>query len=398
MPRYLSFFFGLSATSLLTLAAFNLLVDPYNIYGVIKSPAMDAAKLECNLLLSRVAKAEMLRNNRCEVLVLGSSRAEVGIDPRCSAWNCDEVYNLGLSATCIDEAAQVCRYAIHHQPLKRIVLLADFDNFADNDHRPKLEETRCNEQKDAVEYHLSKLFGIKTAKSSLIALRRYYRGPATTTWTFDRGYLCIPSQTGDYRQKFDLLTRQFMQQLYMRYVYSGRSMQPFAQIVADCRQANVELIVVLSPIHALHLETIHQAGLWSTFERWKEDMVGTLEQDRRAHPDDRPFALWDFTGYSPYTCEPVPAADDSNASMSWYLEYSHFTPALGSLVIARILNVTPPNGNSLVDFGVRIDHSNMAEHQATLRRQRDKYAESNALDVGRVKLIAQEVGAATRQR
>jgi hypothetical protein len=398
MPRYLKTFLVTSASLLIALASFNFLIDPYNIYGVVQSPALDAAKLECSFLISRVAKAEMLRNSRCEVLVLGSSRAEVGINPRCAAWNCDEVYNLGLSGTCIAEAAQVCRYAIHTKPLKRIVLLADFDNFADNDQQPKLEETRCNEQKDAVEYHLGKLLGIKTAKSSLTTLRRYRRGPETTTWTIDRGHLRAPLRDGAYHESFDRLTRQFLQQLYLRYVYSGRSMQSLAQIVADCRQANVELIVVLSPIHALHLETIHQAGLWPTFERWKRDLVETLAQDRQAHSEARQVALWDFTGYSPYTCEAVPAADDKQTCMRWYLEWSHFTPELGDLVIARILDRAPPDGRSLTDFGVRIDHDNLAGHLATLRRQRDEYADTYAAEVGRVKLIAQEVGASIRHR
>jgi hypothetical protein len=278
------------------------------------------------------------------------------------------------------------------------VLLADFDNFADNDQRPKLEETRANEHKDAIEYHLGKLLGIKTAKSSLATLKRYRRGPETTTWTLDRGHLCAPLRDRGYQDSFDHLTRQFLQQLYTRYVYSGRSMQPLKQMVADCRHSDVELIVVLSPIHALHLETIHQAGLWPTFERWKQDIVETIEQDRRENPAARPFALWDFTGYSQYTCERVPAATDMQSSMRWYLEWSHFTPALGDLVIARILGREPSDGRSLADFGVRIDQSNITEHLATLRNQRDEYAESNASDVGRVKLIAQEVGASTRQR
>lgn len=398
MPRYLKTLFVVVATPLLVLALFNLLVDPYNIYGVVKSPALDAAKLECSFLISRVAKAEMLRNSRCEVLVLGSSRAEVGIDPHCAAWNCDEVYNLGLSGTCIAEAAQVCRYAIHTKPLQRVVLLADFDNFADNDQSPKLEETRCNEQKDTVEYHLGKLLGIKTAKSSLATLRRYRRGPETTTWTLDRGHLCAPLRSGEYRDSFDLLTRQFLQQLYTRYIYSGRSMRGVSQIVADCRQANVELIVVLSPIHALHLETIHQAGLWPTFERWKRDLVDAIASDRQLHSNARRVALWDFTGYSPYTCERVPAAGDAQANMRWYIEWSHFTPELGDLVVARILGQAPPDGRSLADFGVRIHRENLTEHLASLRRQRDEYAESNASDVGRVKLIAQQVGASNRRR
>src|SRR5437868_2623301 len=70
MSRYLKTFLAVCVTPLLALAAFNFLVDPYNIYGVIKSPALDAAKLECGFLISRVAKAEMLRNHRCQVLVL----------------------------------------------------------------------------------------------------------------------------------------------------------------------------------------------------------------------------------------------------------------------------------------------------------------------------------------
>src|SRR3954464_13853160 len=101
MPRYLKICLLSCFAPLALIAAFNLLVDPYNIYRIVRSPALDAAKLDCNFLLSRVAKAEMLHNSDCEVLVLGSSRVELGIDPRCPAWGSDNVYNLGISGTCI---------------------------------------------------------------------------------------------------------------------------------------------------------------------------------------------------------------------------------------------------------------------------------------------------------
>src|SRR5688500_15590807 len=168
--RYLRTWSTALAIGLGALAALNLLVDPYGAYRLVRATRLEAAKPSGG---TRVAKAEMLHHSRCEVLILGSSRAEAGIDPRHPAWATDEVYNAALSGTHIDETAAVCRYALRLPSLRRVVLFADFCSFSENREpfNGDFDASRFHPHFNPAEYHFSNLLGGKAAEQSLKTLR-----------------------------------------------------------------------------------------------------------------------------------------------------------------------------------------------------------------------------------
>ena len=79
------------------------------------------------------------------------------------------------------------------------------------------------------------------------------------------------------------------------------------------------------------------------------------------------------TGYTGYVGETVPPAGDTTTRMKWYLEASHFTPALGEEVLNRLLaSGAEQYGPS--DFGVRLTTNNLAAHLSRIRADRETYA------------------------
>ena len=99
-------------------------------------------------------------------------------------------------------------------------------------------------------------------------------------------------------------------------------------------------------------------------------------------------ALWDFTGYGGIVAEKVPAEGDRSSRMKWYLEVSHFTPALGDLVLRQMLNGNTSEAGSRSDFGVRLFPANIEEHLATRRAARELYAKANPEEIAWLDKIA----------
>ena len=200
------------------------------------------------------------------------------------------------------------------------------------------------------------------------------------------GYLnrSAPPKDG-HRKAFRKAIRKFLThpELYNGYVYGRSRLEDFQQIVKLCRERGCELIVIIPPVHALQLETIRQAGLWKDFEKWKRDLVTGLAEDAIRHPDSPAISLWDFTAYTGYNAEPVPADADRSA-MQWYWESSHFKKELGDLMLARALG-----GEG--SFGVRLTRENIEQHLETLRNGRATYLQACPDDAAMVREIGADV-------
>jgi len=394
--RYLRHFAAALALGLIALVALNLLVDPYGAYRLVRAGGLEAAKPAGG---TRVAKAEMLFHSRCEVLILGSSRAEAAIDPRHAAWGTDEVYNAALSGTHIEETAAVCRYALQLPTLRRVVLFADFCSFSENRQpfNADFEASRFNPDLDELEYHFANLFGGKAAEQSLKALRVALTGEQPDT-RGDRGLVIRASRPRPrHRLAFDKTIEHYLTapQLYTGFRYTERSLDSLRALARACREHGVALTVVVPPTHALQLEAIQQAGLWPTFELWKREVTAAVEEINRAvraPPEAADIAFWDFSGYAGYVAEEVPDAAADEATMRWFWESSHFKKELGDLVICRLQGAAPPDGLDLRDFGVRLTGGNIERHLASLRADRQMYLATHRAELTRVEAIARAAG------
>jgi hypothetical protein len=74
--------------------------------------------------------------------------------------------------------------------------------------------------------------------------------------------------------------------------------------------------------------------------------------------------LWDFSDYSEWTTEPVPASGDRKTPTRWYWEPTHFKKALGALMVRRMFDHDP------TPFGVLLTPDNVAARNAAVRAQR----------------------------
>ena len=363
-------------------ATVNLLADPLGAYPWIALKKIEPYRRQ---VTSRPAKAEMLLRHPCDVLLLGSSRIQEGLPVRHPAYGTARVSNLGLNGTTLIETAAVVDVAMQRQRPKRVLLGADFMMFSDfRGLSAGFKNSRFNPELEPLEYHFTNILGADKLNDSGLLLQQWLRGKPQPP--SERGFDPRRLPPGmSQRDLFAYNVREFLVKPgnYGAYHYSLDCLEAFRQIVRQCRDAGIELVAFIPPVHALQLEIIRAARLWPTFERWKGDLARILAEEGVVEA----VPLWDFTGYTGYVAETVPPAGDTTTRMKWYLESSHFAPALGEEVLNRLLTAGAEQHRPS-DFGVRLTTKNLAAQLSRIRADRETYAAAHSDEIAWVTELA----------
>ena len=374
--KYLSYCSLVFLLGMALVAALNLVVDPFGAYRTVNIDALRGHRAK---LGDRIAKAEMLRRGPWDVVILGSSRAQVGIDPSDSLWEGARVINGALTATNLLELAGVMEYAAEVSRPKRVIFMVDFLMFDEN-RAPQsgFAKSRFNTDRSLAEYHTGSLLGAHATASSWQVLKDWARSKPSR---YDEsGHALGIGHRSKYtaRYRFKRTLENFLEGMYAHYLYSPTRVDCFRRLVRTCLANGTELTVAISPVHALQLEAIRQAGLWLDFERFKRDLVAVVSQEEESF--SIPVAVWDFTSFAGPNAEPVPPAEDP-ADMNWYWESSHYKSELGQLVLKRVIGDPQPVKDWASNFGTQINAANVEQHLSKLRRQREDYVASHPEDM-----------------
>lgn len=358
---FLKVFLGGLLIVLPAIAAFNLVVDPYEVYRLWPESPLNDYKGERK---TWTFKAEMVHHEKCTAAILGSSRV-LWIDPHSRHWGPGGAYNLGLRAATMEEVLQVFHYTVGEAPLQRVFLCVDFFQFNVGESPNDMQPSRFNRELTPVEYHLDKLIGMRATRASFKTLGYWLRDKPTPYTS--RGRIGLVALTGaaPTRRRMEVTVRGYAAK-FRRYQEDPRQMECFRNIVRTCRRRNLELTVLIPPVHACHLETIRLSGKWDQWERWKRQLVNVLDGETNGNN-----MLWDFTGYSPYTTEPLPEGDEVDA-LEWFAETSHFKENLADLLLEVVYGKA-----SNASFGRRLCSANLDAHLAEIRRDRRAWLEQS---------------------
>jgi hypothetical protein len=127
--RFVVVLLGLILLPPLLLAAFVVAVDPYYAFGSPSWRGINAVRpyYETNIFS---AKLNQVRRIQPAAVALGSSRAEVGLDPRHPGWADSRTFNFGLPGSTSYEVMLAFLHAqAAGQPLKQAVVGLDFFGF-----------------------------------------------------------------------------------------------------------------------------------------------------------------------------------------------------------------------------------------------------------------------------
>lgn len=376
---------GLAASAAVIL--FNWLVDPLDIYRVIRIEGVNAYKTTYKSY-ARVAKPLQIERNRYQRLALGSSRTEIGIPVYGTAWDRmgEPGFNAGLNGANVDTLYAVFHHALQVTDLRDIVIGLDFGMFNGEMKQgfeyPELLANGPSWQ-EKFKRHLKgiglTLFSPATTAASVKTLRHQ---SAMDNKYHDTGQVnnvreIQKNASIGYRTRFEHFENASLRDYWtpcrdngFRYD-NGRghdAMAVFRDMLMLAQGKHLSIHLFISPVHARLLETLSAGELWPAFDQWKRDVVAVVEEARLR--TGLAIELWDFSGYHSYAAEPIP---EPGNDMRYHLDSSHYTEAVGRIILNTIYGNPKPDPS----FGTLLTPQTIEGHLEDIRRRQKAYRQQH---------------------
>jgi hypothetical protein len=374
---------------LASVGAINRFVDPFGAFATtVNDRPQEAGLFGSN---TRLAKAHVVSRFRPEAIILGSSRAEVGLSAAHEAWQYERVYNLGLPQASIAEILEYYEHAIAAGSLKQAVLGLDFYQFNPMlEPRPDFDACRLRNPGSAWTRWRAALCDMpalllsRRALGESIAqlrgrskeadyLRDGSRNELAKEAEFRRaGYqhAAFLDSEFSYLNRIDLLGGFRTSNLAFEETAGPR----FEALLRLSYEHGVDLRLFISPSHARQFELIREMGLWDEFVRWKRFLLATATSIAAEYASE-PFPIWDLADYNVFSQEALPPLEDREARMKWYWESSHYNRSLGQ----RVLNLVLAGRDE--GIGRQIEADDIDSWLAALELRRAKYARAAENDL-----------------
>ncbi|MGV7220232.1 MAG: hypothetical protein ACQ9MH_01755 [Nitrospinales bacterium] len=342
----------------------------------------------------RLSKLYAVRKFKPSSIILGTSRAELGIDPDHPKWSSKPVYNLSLNSVNIYEAFRYMQHANASRPLKQVVLMLDLFmfNVDTNPNTQDFEEHRLavdaeGHPQNSYFDNISILGSLDTFRNSISTLLKHdsddfesYLPNGVRKPGFQR---LLVERSGGHHEIFT-----YMEKFYIKYYYKSfkftnsewDNWKVYRNLIDMAHKNKIDLRLVIAPTHARLLETMSLMNVWQTFEQWKQKLV-LINEEEATQFGKTPFPLWDFSGYNKYSIEEVPPLGDTKTVMRWHWESSHYKPALGDLLLDRIFDSEDPESGASLDFGIQLTSGNIENHLEKIRKDRQQWRVDFPLEV-----------------
>lgn len=355
------------------------LVDPYRLYRLAEHPGLNQVKIQPERYQKEI-KLASARAMQADLLILGNSRAEIGLDPDYPGLAALGLapYNLALAGTRLQVAReQLEQLAAAGQHPKRLIVGVEFLDFPINPDsvQQPAPATVVATPLASLAWRFDALFSIDSVLDSVKTVRSQ-RNPNASSMSArgfnplreyrqmarDEGYYALFRQRAqDYAARFKKLPRG----LVTRATGSAREFDQVQAVMALGVKDGAAIDIVIYPYHAQIMALLDEAGLAPMFEQWKTLLATQVAAVRAAHPQAR-VTLWDFSGYAQYQCEAIPAKGDRKAQTRWYWEAGHFKAELGNVMLARMLDPQRENecGFALTPAGIDDNRARVARERA----------------------------------
>ena len=381
MIRYMAFVMAI--TSIVFIAT-NVLIDPKGYLYLVTLPHINATKYFARG--DRIEKSLRLEREGYKGVIVGTSRVQVGIDPNDQVFSGGAVYNVGLSGTNVYEIEKVMNYSLQHQKPEWMIWGLDFVSFTG-------QVTVSDNYKDSLFSGPGKSWFFK-----------YLLDPSTFKLAIENTYMNIAGEHHQYGDKHGFLHKKVKEidprflfdkvliktylsrkTTYGAYKYSEDRLDRFRYVLEAYAKSKIKMFLFISPVHARQLEAIRALGLWTLYEQWKRDIVDVVEVVNK--DTDGEVVLWDFSGYTTITTEPVPMKD-ARVPMQWYWESAHYKKEVGGYVVRKMFNKEVEH--IPVDFGVLLDSANIDENLEKTRIDREAYAKEFVFEVSEVSRLVEQ--------
>ncbi len=352
------------------LAWFNVSVDPYHYF---ESPTVENYNERKPYLFYHLSNAKSFQFMRRPGanLIIGSSRAGSGINPRHPSIEADNYYNFATTASQPVVDLMKLRARLERGKLERLMYFVDFFGFNSYGQFPdgyldSFEDRIGNDLSIATARQLlsdysAYFWSYSTIHDSIETIRQQdstAQGKSQYTVLHDTGLwnLFLP------RDRKLLRTFRDLENSYMRGNWfppadprfsleevsdaTNTPFRDFREIMTLAREHDVAVTLAILPVHARLLETLDHVGLWPHYEQWKREIIA-INESVAASFNATAYPLWDFNGYNEFATEKV-TADTRPEDLRWMYDSAHMTDATGAIILDIMNGRTPARNGGLI--------------------------------------------------
>lgn len=337
MRLLFAFVLVLSASALV-----NWFVDPYALYW---SPAIDGinAKKIKSSERGRQTKSYRIEQLQPDIVIVGNSRVEMGLDDRYAGFAGLEVYNYASPGIGLLHQLNRAYTQLQNNPnLTTLYLSLDFLDFLSRNPTDSAAELEVlQESFNSLQFLLS-LNTLVDSASTLIGQDTRQNHINRQGTHIAESYLEIVHHEGLnvlFKQKLSEVANRLDSPLYL-FDDKGNNhyLKLLQELIDESARKHVELKLFINPYHASYLHVISEAGYFDLYLSWKQ-MLAALDI-----PAGK-MAILDFSGFNHYTDEKVNLQEPHKA-MSWFWEPAHYRPSLGVVMLDALNEVGSEEGFS----------------------------------------------------
>ena len=373
--RFLRHFLGAVTAVMGLVGAFNFAIDPFDLWDAPQFTRLNTIKSIGNV---RFVKPLQVEVRRPETVILGSSRALYGLDPR-DFPDPERTYNFGIHALSATQMRGYGEHILADTPVKKLVIELGFFEF----NKP---QGGAPDYDNAILGRFALLRAVPIVLFSQEAIGRSGR----TITDSRKGAKLFNRRDGFAYFRLDTTkdpVREFLGVIDQFTTAGGpygapqsfeRPMAEYRALLAAAKAKGIEVTTFIAPEHAGLLVAIDRKGMWPLYLAWERRLVEVSTE--------MGVPLWDFFGYNAYTTTPL--ADGYRT----HFDGSHFRPEIGRLILARMSGAAEP-----ADFGVLLTPDIVERHLADLEAGRAVYRRDHAEDVARVEAVVDRPALTARQ-
>ncbi len=333
------------AVSLL-LAGFIVLIDPYRAFDTPSIAGINTIKPRA-AQRSDLSKSRILERTHARTVLLGNSRVEIGLNPASDKWPAERrpVINAAQAGTPLSKSICRLKEAIAAGRPTLIVLGVDIQDFLvaqqpleSMPNKIPAKRTGC----DTAHLMWSTLFSISSLVDAVLTAigQDTQTGATIEANGFNpmreyQAHVRRVGYVGLFEQKLSEYTKEYKKKPSSNFIEPDRYL-PFRDLRNIMRISSAEgidLVIYFHPYHGQFLDLLRAAGLWDSFEAWKQQVYAMAAEESRGRLTA--IRVLDFSGYNEITTEIVPT--DKAAPMKWYWEPGHYKSELGDIIIEEVV-------------------------------------------------------------
>lgn len=377
--KYITTYFASFFFLLFSIASFNWFIDPFGMFWSPQLENFNQLKPEAGSR-SRITKAYQANNINPEVLIVGNSRVEMGLNPLSTYFSNTTVYNQGIPGAGLRMQIDYALNTIASSSnVQHIIIGLDFVDFLIDSSDKQFKTTK--EKTPNYAFRLPQIY--TTQEYSSLSKYKELLGLTFSLDAFSSSILTITKQNSlsssidplgfnnafSYKQimesegirplftqkleevKSRLLKKRWTINTTNSYPYSKRYLE-LGRLIEKTVQKNIKLTIFINPYHYSYLHTIAENKYWNSFELWKETLLNYLTTKQKTE-----VKLWDFSVINEVINEDVPLSTPKKA-MNWFWEPAHYKKELGEEMLSILLN-KELQAHSSSTFGTQITINNI---------------------------------------